>query len=267
MEVWDNVVTMKRRHFLFSPLILACGHIACGHMAAAAEQPWSAQLLKGGFDGKTWRAGLSIKLNDGWKTYWRVPGDGGIAPQLDFSGENLKTTRVDYPLPQRFDDAAGHTIGYKHEVVFPLALEPHDPTRPLNISFKGFFGVCDVVCIPAQVSAEVHFDPALADAPDQLLINSWQKRVPIRKADGPVTKAAAKIQNGKPYLILDLAESVRDIFVEGQSLHYYGQPQLLRGLATVPVSGAKSVDELRNTPLRITIETNSSALEQMVTVV
>lgn len=25
---------------------------------------------------------LDVKLNDGWKTYWRSPGEGGIAPEI-----------------------------------------------------------------------------------------------------------------------------------------------------------------------------------------
>jgi len=36
------------------------------------------------------RAGIEIKLQSGWKTYWRYPGDSGVPPRFDFSGsENL----------------------------------------------------------------------------------------------------------------------------------------------------------------------------------
>src|SRR5690348_5603736 len=30
-------------------------------------------------------AGLEIILEPGWKTYWRNPGDGGLAPSFDFA--------------------------------------------------------------------------------------------------------------------------------------------------------------------------------------
>ena len=30
------------------------------------------------------RAGIEIKMQPGWKTYWRYPGDSGVPPQLRF---------------------------------------------------------------------------------------------------------------------------------------------------------------------------------------
>ena len=55
------------------------------------------------------RAGIEIKLQPGWKTYWRYPGDSGVPPRFDFSGsENLKAAKVLYPAPHLFTDEAGN---------------------------------------------------------------------------------------------------------------------------------------------------------------
>jgi DsbC/DsbD-like thiol-disulfide interchange protein len=239
----------------------------------AATPPWSARLLKGGFDGTAWNAGLAITLTEHWKTYWRVPGDGGIAPALNIVGDNIKQSSISYPIPTRFRDAAGMTIGYKNEVVFLLALEPVDPTKVATMSLKSFFGVCDVVCIPAQFTGDVVFDPAQADAPDQILLSDWKKRVPVMKPQGvsepahePIISATVKREGDTLILSLELAEAVNDIFVEGDPKHYFGEPTLTRGQAMLTVSGAKSVDELRATRLRITIVTANAALEQMLNV-
>ena len=36
-------------------------------------------------------AGVQIRLDPGWKTYWRSPGDSGVPPSFDWSGwKNLK---------------------------------------------------------------------------------------------------------------------------------------------------------------------------------
>jgi DsbC/DsbD-like thiol-disulfide interchange protein len=102
----------------------------------------STRLLKGGFDGAVWWSGLSITLAPHWKTYWRVPGDGGIAPSLDITGENIMASRVDYPVPHRIAGESGTTIGYQDLVVFPIALTPGDVTRPVTANLKAFFGVC-----------------------------------------------------------------------------------------------------------------------------
>src|ERR1700727_970436 len=60
------------------------------------------------------RAGVEIKLDPGWKTYWRDPGDSGVPPTLDFSGsDNVKSVTVLWPAPELFPDGAGgKSIGY-----------------------------------------------------------------------------------------------------------------------------------------------------------
>jgi DsbC/DsbD-like thiol-disulfide interchange protein len=255
---------MKRRSLLQFPLALLLS------MSSKAEiPPWSARLLTGGFDGKVYWSGVAITLAPHWKTYWRVPGDGGIAPQFDVTGDNLKSHRIDYPLPQQYTDAAGSTIGYKDEVIFPLAVEPLDLNKPVTIRLKSFFGVCDVVCVPAKFDAGLTFDPAKSAAPDQALIAQWQDKVPAAQAMGPVSKAVARLSDGKLELQLDIAEAVSFIFVEGYPGHYFSNTIKMRGLITMKVSGAKSLEELRSTPLRITVQPrygNAKALEQTINV-
>lgn len=254
-------MAMKRRHFLLSAF-----SFATAPAAFAAAQPWSARLLKGGFDGKVWWAGLQITLAPKWKTYWRVPGDGGIAPQLDVDGDNIAGYEVLHPLPHRFEDEAGMTIGYKDEVVFPIAVAPTDVMKPVNLTLKAFLGVCEVVCIPAQFESVLRFDAADSNAPHQAAIATWRGLVPARSVAGPVTRATAKAENGKVWLQLDKAEVARDIFVEGKATHYFGKPLLFPGSASLPVSGAKTETEVRGNNLRITLDSNKGPIEQTITV-
>jgi DsbC/DsbD-like thiol-disulfide interchange protein len=259
---WGSFKTMKRRTLLLSALVGALVP-----PALAANPPWRARLLKGGFDGKNWWAGLHVSLDADWKTYWRVPGEGGIAPQIDLPGENIAKAEIFHPLPHRYEDEAGITIGYKHEVVFPLALAPLDPAKASALSLKAFFGVCDVVCIPAQFAADAQFDPAGADAPDQALIARWQRFVPVPTVDGPIAKATAREMNGTIVIDCDMRKKADDFFVEGNPAHYFGKPTLMRGIALLPVSGAKSLEDLRGTELRVTMDVRGRGLEQRVTVV
>jgi DsbC/DsbD-like thiol-disulfide interchange protein len=240
--------------------------LAMATPSRAGPQPWTARLLKGGFDGKYNWTGLAISLAPRWKTYWRVPGDGGIAPQIDMVTENVGSHTVHFPLPARFEDESGMTIGYKEEVVFPIALQPMDEKLPIKMSLKAFFGVCEIVCVPAQFDSELTFDPAQTAAPDQQLISQWQSKVPVTSLEGPFIKASAEASDGKSVLVLDALEQVTDIFVEGNPLHYFGKPDATSGFIRIPVSGAKSVDELKGTQLRITINKNGRALEQIMTV-
>ncbi len=255
---------MKRRVFLKMPLALLMAS-----PVTAAKVPWTLRMLKGGFDGRYVWSGIAVTLEPNWKTYWRVPGDGGIAPQFEMSGQNLKTQILQYPMPHVFENEAGTTIGYKEAVVFPVALEPEVPSLPVTFHLKAFFGVCDEVCIPAQFEGELMFDPAKADSPDQALIQDWRKNVPALQAEGPVTKASIEGAGNDLRLQLELKEAVTAIFVEGQPTHYFGSPTLMRGLTTFRVSGAKTADELRGNKIRITLQLRygtSGPLEQLVEV-
>src|SRR5271169_3891811 len=83
------------------------------------------------------RAGIEIKLQPGWKTYWRYPGDSGVPPRFDFSGsENLKSAKVSYPAPHLFSDDSGNSLGYKDEVIFPVTVEPAQPGKPVTLRLK-----------------------------------------------------------------------------------------------------------------------------------
>lgn len=105
-------------------------------------------------------AGLKVDLAPGWKTYWRSPGDAGIPPQFDWSSsENLADLRVAWPAPTVFETFGLRTIGYKSEMLLPLALTPKDPTRPIRLRLSLFYGVCEEICIPAQADLSLEIRP------------------------------------------------------------------------------------------------------------
>ena len=102
-------------------LVLVFGLTACLLPARAADAPWVAATdsklrLFGGTvktkDGEQLVAGIQLRMDDGWKTYWRNPGDSGVPPQFDWSGsKNLKEAKVLYPAPYRFADANSTALG------------------------------------------------------------------------------------------------------------------------------------------------------------
>jgi DsbC/DsbD-like thiol-disulfide interchange protein len=102
------------------------------------------------------RAGIEIRLAQGWKTYWRYPGDAGIPPRFSFAGSrNVKSITVRYPAPHRLTDEGGTSIGYKHDVVFPLDILAEDAAKPITISLQIEYAVCEKICVPADGKAEL----------------------------------------------------------------------------------------------------------------
>ena len=187
--------------------------------------PWSEdsraaiRLIAGSNKGATpLRAGIEIKLQPGWKTYWRYPGDSGVPPRFDFSGsENLKSAKVLYPAPHLFADESGNSLGYKDAVIFPLLISPLLPGKPVTLRLKLDYAVCEKLCIPAEGRAELTLQ-AGASSQDAALAEA-EARVPM-----PVSAAAAGLSvrrvndAAKPLIAVDLkagADTAVALFVEG----------------------------------------------------
>jgi DsbC/DsbD-like thiol-disulfide interchange protein len=108
-------------------------------------------------DAKLARAGIEIRLDPGWKTYWRYPGDSGVPPTLDFSAsENIKSVTTLWPAPERFaDGAGGYSIGYRGDVILPLQIVPNDAGKPSSLHLKLSYAVCGKLCVPAQADLDL----------------------------------------------------------------------------------------------------------------
>jgi DsbC/DsbD-like thiol-disulfide interchange protein len=169
-----------------------------------------------------WRAGLDIRLESGWKTYWRYPGDSGVPPLFDFGGShNVKSVHVLWPAPERMADGGGQSIGYHNRVIMPLQVVPMDPTKPVLLHVKLSFAVCNNLCVPAEATTQLDLTPA-ASAEDTAL-KAAEARVPKPAkigAAGPFAIRAIHRQDGgqHPRIVVDVAApktSGVDLFAEG----------------------------------------------------
>ncbi len=220
-------------------LAVAFGPSAIAARAEDAASAWvqghmvRTRLLAGGLaDGKL-VAGVVMEMADGWKTYWRTPGDaGGVPPSFDWSRSgNLASAKVLYPAPRRMVDKAGTTIGYKGSVVFPVVVEPADPARPVDLKLDFSFGTCHEICVPGETAHEVEIGPKGAKLPDSLA--DALSRVPASKpvSGAPeLRKSEINLAGASPSILLhvafaDGAEGV-DAFAEGPEGEYVPIPKL-----------------------------------------
>jgi DsbC/DsbD-like thiol-disulfide interchange protein len=255
---------MNRRQLLAT--LAATGMLP--RQATSATQ-WQYRILKGGFDGKIHRLGLELSLAKGWKTYWRVPGDGGVPPTITVIGDNIASVNVLLPTPTRYRDQSGESIGYKDSVVFAIDIAPTDPARPVAGKLEGFLGVCEQVCIPVQLSEPLTLT---SDDPvrDATILSEWRNKLPQVSAD-PFPVSAASATQDPLGLLVTIAAPVDDIFVEpldGLPL-YFRQPQFSasRADAVIQVAGTKSIADISNRQMRFTSVTKTLALEQVITTV
>jgi len=206
--------------------------------AAAAQSPapaataWvqltnaRARLLGGAaarVGAKSYLAGVEIALEDGWKTYWRMPGDAGVPPNFDWSGSsNVARVTVLYPAPTRMAEPAAETIGYKHQVLFPIEVVAKDASQPVGLTLALEFGVCREICIPAEARLSLALDPGMAGGPSPLVLAALEKvpRTPTHpNAEAPgVTRTRAFLEGGNPHLVVvarfPKGDRGADLFVE-----------------------------------------------------
>jgi DsbC/DsbD-like thiol-disulfide interchange protein len=169
--------------------VIACSvSLPCARAQDASawdsEQHSATRLIAGvamqSADAKWLRAGVEIRLDPGWKTYWRYPGDAGVPPTFDFGGsENVKAVTTLWPAPELFDDgAAGQSIGYSGDVVLPLHVLPRDAGKPTSLRVKLGYAVCGNLCVPAQADLDLKLSGQGGD--EEGALAKAEARVPRR---------------------------------------------------------------------------------------
>lgn len=169
--------------------------------------------------------GLDVTLDDGWKTYWRAPGDAGLPPALDWSGStNLAAADLLYPAPRRISVLGIDTFGYKHHVLFPLDVHLKQPGAALDAKLKLDLLVCAEQCVPYTFKLDLDLPAGAAVAtPEAQEIAAARAAVPDNgRASGlDVTKVEEVSFKGAPALS-----------VEARAREPFAQPDLAVELGT-----------------------------------
>ncbi len=114
-------------------------------------------------------AALHLRLADGWMTYWRVPGDGGLALRMDWSGSsNISGVAKHWPSPRTFVRNGITNIGYEDELILPIVLTPGTSGQPMHLRADVTLGVCRDICIPVDMQIKGDFAGG-AGVPDPVI--------------------------------------------------------------------------------------------------
>lgn len=232
--------------------------------AAAAGNPWRLSLVGDAYDGKAWHTGVRIELDDGWKTYWRMPGESGVPPEFTWKTSVPAGVNLRYPLPARYEDASGETVGYKHEVVLPVTVSAGDAAA-VDVTLDLFFAVCKDICIPAKAEASISLGPMQHDPEGSAAVSEAEAAVP---REGAIAEAAEIImEDGRPALRLALAQPFEDIFAETETSAYFRAPRFSADgrAAVLPVDNVKDPAKLKGAALTLTAKSGNRGLEQRLT--
>lgn len=161
------------------PAIGPAGSAAAQAIVSTGESFVRARLAVGPRSGDGLReAGLVLDIADGWKTYWRNPGEAGIPPAFDWSAStNVADIEIAWPRPVRFESFGMRTLGYARQVVLPLRIRPLDPSAPIGLDLQVALGVCAEICVLEETRV-VERIPATAEGADAALIAAARRTVP-----------------------------------------------------------------------------------------
>lgn len=256
---------------------------------AHAEAPHNTEArlvsaVKGVDHLKTIQVGVEVKLNSGWKTYWRTPGEAGLAPVFNWAGsQNLESAKISWPAPKRFTAFDIDNFGYEDKVVFPVQVVPKAAGEPILLKLKLDLLVCKDLCIPESHLLGLKIPAGDAElTADQPEIAEALQKIPSTDNGNGFSIQNAWLEQGsdkKVYLqafgnTTGAPTDNADMFVESQSSIPIGKPVFTYNAHThelqvrAPVHNDDALESLKrslgNGPLTLTFVDGNRSFERHV---
>lgn len=111
---------------------------------------------------------LTVELQSGWKTYWRSPGEGGVAPEIVW--QNGEKAQWYWPVPSRFDISGLTTQGYHRRVAIPMIITGNlGDTLAGTLTLSTCSNVCLLTDYPLQLNLNHPTDETFHDDFEQAM--------------------------------------------------------------------------------------------------
>lgn len=198
-------------------IIAASSNVSAGFPGQLGEANQGAMLL-------AWEA----TLKDGWKTYWRSPGEAGLPVRVFLDGEQLD---ILYPFPERFELFGLETYGYSKQVTIPFEV----PSKASRYTFNADFMVCKDICVPFNAAYDISVDPELSgtivtDTRIKNALDTVPQRFEAGNVDLTVTSVSFAGKPGHQNLIVeataDMPLSKSDLLAELDTSTQFHSPKM-----------------------------------------
>ena len=168
------------------------------------------------------------------------------------------------------------SIGYKKEVVFPVLIEPIDPSQPIDLDLKLEFAVCADICIPAESNLKLKSGrDGFFSRSYTAVLSRYLRRVPDNRSTDTsnlkVRATKALLLGTAPYLRVDAqfpaGAQGADLFIEGPEGFYLAPVERISeagdGTIKFEVDLTKGDDpkDLKGKTLTLTLVSNDAQSE------
>ena len=240
----------------------------------------SARLLLPRYDIRnqsTVSGAIEIKLQDGWHTYWRNPGEVGLPIRFGWEdhSSNVASVDISWPTPERFETVGIQNFGYKNHIFFPIKMTIQDLQKNATIGFDLNVMVCKQICIPQNLSLKtaLHTKGDINQTGHQVLIDAARKNIPHV---GDTDRISLKTAVVGPEALVFTAHSDKgfshaDLFLEHDHILITGKPSFEvdpsnKKKALIKIDIPSDIDdlnaELKGTSLKATFAVRGQAIEK-----
>ena len=104
--------------------------------------------------GRPFTVGLRLRMAEHWHTYWRNPGDSGLATEIAWTlPQGFSAGPIQWPTPSRIP--VSHLVNYGYEDETTLLVEITPPAnlaagKPVELKAQVNYLVCERECIPGE---------------------------------------------------------------------------------------------------------------------
>ena len=151
--------------------------------------------------GQTVLAGVRLKMEPKWHTYWRNAGDAGAPTEIEWSlPAGITAGEIQWPVPEKVQFGDLLTYGYHDEVVLlvPLSVAPDAAPGPRELKAEVSWLECEVQCVKGSgdVAAKITVGPGGKATAEAAVIESWKGKLPKSGSDMAAKAAWAGAAEG-----------------------------------------------------------------------
>jgi thiol:disulfide interchange protein len=176
---------MSFKNILFLTLLIACCAVAHAQTNGGTRAV-SASLLadtSAVVPGKPFTAGLLLKMQPGWHTYWRDPGDSGLPTTLQWTlPPGFHAGNIQWPKPVQEVEPGNLKVNiYNDEVLLLVEITPPAQISGTAITLQALakWLVCKESCIPGKADLSLTLPVARTAGPaNAALFEKYRAQIP-----------------------------------------------------------------------------------------
>jgi thiol:disulfide interchange protein/DsbC/DsbD-like thiol-disulfide interchange protein len=136
--------------------------------------------------GDTVWAGVLLKMEPGWHTYWKNSGEAGMPTTITWQlPPGVTAGDIEWPLPEKLPPTEVTTYGYSGETMLLVPLKIGPTARasgPITLTANLTWLECKDVCIPEKttVQATLNISSETKRSVDAPEIEAWKKKIPVK---------------------------------------------------------------------------------------